>query len=230
MSPLSTRRDASNHSGGDIPDYGSRLRRARLGLGLGIAMITMMFVVFSATYVLRRIFDDWPDVDASTPVLVSHWTHLRLPIALLIFNSFVLLLSSATMEMARRQITKRAALAPVASIPGVSLGKERYLPWLPASIVLGFGFLLGQVLAWREMAARGIYLATAPSGTFVYLATILHAIHLGAGLIALLVAAVMSLIKGSWDSQRIITDISAWYWHFMAALWLYLFVLLVVMS
>jgi len=134
------------------------------------------------------------------------------------------------MEMARRQVTKRAALAPVERIPGVSLGKERNLPWLPATIVLGCGFVAGQVLAWHQMAARGIYLATTPNATFVYLATILHAIHVGAGLVALLCAAVLAIVKTSWDSRRIVVDVTAWYWHFMAGLWVYLFSLVAMMN
>jgi cytochrome c oxidase subunit 3 len=193
-------------------------------------MVTVTFAVFTATFVLRRWFEDWPGVDSSVPVRVTHWTHLQLPIGLLVFNTFLLLLSSAAMEMTRRQVTKRAALAPVERIPGVSLGRERNLPWLPATIVLGCAFVAGQVLAWHQMAARGIYLATTPNATFVYLATILHAIHLGAGLLALLSAAVLAVAKASWDSRRIVVDVTAWYWHFMAGLWVYLFGLVTVMN
>jgi cytochrome c oxidase subunit 3 len=230
MCPIRTRREAGNHRDGDIPDYGSRLRRARLGLGIGVATVTMLFVVFTVTYVLRRFVDEGPGVDSATPASAGRWIHLQLPISILLLNTLLLLVSSATMEMARRQVTKRAALAPLEGIPGVSLGTEQYVPWLPATIVLGCGFVLGQMMAWREMAARGYYLATTPSTTFVYLATILHAVHLGAGLIALLCAAAMAVWKASWDSRRIVVDLSAWYWHFMAVLWVYLFGLLVAMS
>jgi len=225
-------RETGHRQGGDrdIPNYGERLRRARFGLAIGIATVSMLFVVFTATYVGRRLFDESPGVDSSVAIRTSHWTHLQLPISLLLFNSLLLLASSATMEMARRQVTKRAALAPIEGMPGVTLGNERYLPWLQLTIVLGFGFVAGQAFAWREMAARGYYLTTTPSSTFVYLATILHAVHLGAGLIALLCAAGMAVLKSSWDARRIVVDISGWYWHFMGALWIYLFGLLVVMS
>jgi cytochrome c oxidase subunit 3 len=230
VTPIRSRREAGSYQDGEIPNFGSRLHRARLGLGLGLGMVTMTFAVFTVTYVLRRLFEDWPGVDSSMPAHIAHWTHLRLPVGLLLFNTLLLLLSSATMEMARRQVTKRAALAPVERIPGVSLGVERNLPWLPATIVLGCAFVSGQVLAWHEMATRGIYLATTPNATFVYLATILHAIHLGAGLIALLCAGGLAVGRASWDTRRIVVDISAWYWHFMAALWLYLFGLVSVMN
>ena len=230
MSPIRSRREAGSSQGGEIPDFAGRLRRARIGLGLALAMVTMTFTVFSVTFVFRRWFENWPGVDSSTPVHVAHWTHLRLPYGLLLLNTFVLLLSGAAMEMARRQVTKRAALAPVERIPGVSLGRERNLPWLPATIVLGCSFVAGQVLAWHQMAARGIYLAMTPNATFVYLATILHAIHVGAGLVALLCAAVLAVVKASWDSRRIVVDVTAWYWHFMAGLWVYLFSLVAMMN
>jgi cytochrome c oxidase subunit 3 len=230
VSPIRTRREAGSSQGGEIPDFSSRLRRARFGLGLALAMVTMTFAVFTATFVLRRWFEDWPGVDSSVTVRVAHWTHLQLPYRLLFFNTLLLLLSSVAMEMTRRQVTKRAALAPVERIPGVSLGRERNLPWLPATIVLGCAFVAGQALAWLQMAARGIYLATTPNATFVYLATILHAIHLGAGLLALLSAAVLAIAKASWDSRRIVVDVTAWYWHFMAGLWVYLFGLVAVMN
>jgi cytochrome c oxidase subunit 3 len=214
----------------DVPNYGEQLRRARFGLAIGVVTVGMLFFVFTATYVGRRLFDESPGVNSSVSIRASHWTHLQLPIALLLFNSLLLVASSATVEMGRRQVTQRAALAPVEGIPGVSLGHVRSLPWLQLTIVLGFGFVAGQVIAWDEMATRGYYLSTTPSSTFVYLATILHAVHVGAGLIALLCAAGMGLLRASWDARRIVVDICGWYWHFMAVLWIYLFGLLVVMS
>ena len=43
-------------------------------------------------------------------------------------NTALLALSSLTAELARRQITRQAALAPVQSIPGVSLGAKAVSP------------------------------------------------------------------------------------------------------
>ena len=230
MSPIHARREPSSYRGGDIPNFAVRLRRARLGLGLALAMVTATFAIFTATFVFRRLFEEYPGVDSSVTVHVDHWTHLRLPVGLLLLNTLWLLLSSATMELARRQVTQRAALAPVERIPGVSLGVDRHFPWLPATIILGCAFVTGQAFAWHDMTSRGIYMATTPNATFVYLATILHAIHVGAGLLALFIAAGIAVAKASWDSRRIVVDITAWYWHFMAALWLYLFGLVTVFN
>jgi len=117
-------------------------------------------------------------------------------------------------------------LAPVRSIPGISLGEEKRFPWLGATVVLGVGFLVGQWLAWGELHNRGFYVATNPSSSFVFLLTATHAVHLAGGVVALIWAATTSLLHKPVESRRIAVDITAWYWHFMALLWIYVFALL----
>src|SRR5262249_7645030 len=99
-------------------------------------------------------------------------------------------------------------------------------PWLNITIVLGFGFLFGQWMAWRELAGRGVYLGTSTSGAFFYVLTGAHAVHLVGGLVALLVPAVPALMHRPVEAGRIVVDVTAWYWHFMAVLWIYIFALL----
>jgi cytochrome c oxidase subunit III len=205
------------------PDYGGRLRRARLGLIVALAPIIMLFVSFTSAYVIRQ---GLPVLDERTGNYVRDWLQVNLPTALLMVNTLLLLASSISAELARRQITRQAALAPVQSIPGVTIGEDRGFPWLGTTVVLGFGFLLGQWLAWRELADRGFYLATAPSSSFVYLLTAAHAIHLAGGMLALLYASASSFFHKPVEVRRIVVDITVWYWHFMAVLWVYIFALL----
>src|SRR5271170_5824843 len=177
--------------GGGSPDYGARLRRARLGLAVAIAPIVMLFVAFTSAYIVRQ---GLPTLDQNTNTYVRDWIPVNLPIALLLVNTGLLLCSSITAELARRQITRQAALAPVRSIPGVSLGSGKGLPWLNITLVLGGGFITGQWMAWRELAARGFYLSTSASSSFVYLLTATHAVHLAGGILVLLYAAAVSLL------------------------------------
>src|SRR5208283_4611345 len=97
-------------------DYGSRLRRARLGLAVAIVPIVMLFVAFTSAYIVRQ---GLPTLDEKNHTYVRDWTPVTLPVALLLVNTGLLLLSSVAAELARRQITRQAALAPVGSIPGV---------------------------------------------------------------------------------------------------------------
>ncbi len=209
--------------GGDVPDYGARLRRARLGLICGIATVGMVFISLTSAYIFRR---GLPTFDGSVNSYVRDWGKVALPWSLLAVNTLILLISSLTMELARRKAARQAALAPVQSIPGVSLGDEKSFPWLGITVLLGLSFLAGQWLAWGELHNRGFYVDTNPSSSFAFLLTIAHAIHLGGGIIALLWASSSSLLNKPVESRRIAVDITAWYWHFMAALWLYIFALM----
>ena len=209
--------------GGDVPDYGARLRRARVGLICAIATVGMIFISLTSAYIFRR---GLPTFQGETNSYVRDWGSIELPWVLLAINTAILVISSITMELARRKATRQAALAPVTSIPGISLGDERNFPWLGVTVVLGCAFLVGQWLAWGELHARGFLLATNPSSSFAYLLTITHAVHLAGGMIALMWAASASLLHKPLESRRIAVDITAWYWHFMAVLWIYIFLLL----
>lgn len=209
--------------GDGYPDYGRRLRRARLGLAVALTPITMFFVSIFSAYIVRQ---GLPTFDERSNSYIRDWITVQLPLALLLVNTGLLAASSITAELARRQITRQAALAPVRSIPGVSLGQENGFPWLAVTVLLGGGFLTGQWLAWRELADRGFYVATSASSSFVYLLTAAHGVHLLGGVLVLLYAAAVSLLNKPVEARRIVVDVTAWYWHFMFLLWIGIFGLL----
>src|SRR2546429_8600273 len=145
-------------SGPGLPDYATRLRRARLGLLVALTPILMLFVSFSSAYVVRQ---GLPTLDPRTNALVRDWIPVTLP-KLLLINTGVLILSSVFMELARRQIKRLAALASAKSAPRVSVVDQVKIPWLAMTFVLGLVFLFGQWEAWRQLAANGFYVATTP--------------------------------------------------------------------
>jgi cytochrome c oxidase subunit 3 len=206
----------------ELPDYATRLRRARLGLLVALTPVLMLFVSFSSAYVVRQ---GLPTLDPRTNALVRDWIPVTLP-KLLLINTGVLILSSVFMELARRQIKGQVALVSIAAHPGVCVGDQVRIPWLAMTLILGLAFLFGQWAAWRQLAASGFYVATTPSSSFVYLLTGTHAIHLMGGVLALLVAGIASLMRRSVTTRSIVVDLTAWYWHFMAGLWVYILCLL----
>src|SRR5258707_2838268 len=133
--------------GGNGPKYGARWRRAPLGLIWRIATVGWMFVSLTSALIVRQ---GLPTFDASSSTYVHDWGRVSLPWVLLGINTALLLISSLTMEAARRDFARQAVLAPVKSIPGVSLGEEKRFPWLATTVVLGLGFLLGRWLAWED--------------------------------------------------------------------------------
>ena len=215
-------RGGGDDSRSGLPDYGTRLRRARLGLLVALTPIFMLFVSFTSAYVVRQ---GLPTLDPRTNTLVRDWIPITLP-RLLLLNTGVLLLSSLSIELARRQLKGEVALASASSASGASVGGQMRIPWLPMTLVLGLAFLFGQWMAWRQLAANGFYVYTTPSSSFVYLLTGTHAVHLLGGILALSVAGIASLLRGSLKRRSIVVDVTAWYWHFMALLWIYIFCLM----
>lgn len=221
----------SRGSGGDDgrpssgrPDYATRLRRARLGLLVALTPVLMLFVSFTSAYAVRQ---GLPTLDPATNQLVHDWIPVKLPV-LLLLNTFVLILSSGAMELARRQVrlAAGAANASKTTIELRSPSTDGQIPWLGFTIALGLLFLFGQWMAWKQLGANGFYVATTPSSSFVYLLTGAHAIHLMGGVLALLVAGLFALLRRPVTTRSIVVDVAGWYWHFMAALWIYILCLL----
>jgi len=213
---------SAGFASGVCSDYATRLRRARLGLLVAATPILMLFTSFTSAYVVRQ---GLPTFDPRTNTMVRDWIPVKLP-GIFLVNTCVLLLSSAGMELARRQ-SHREALAETEPIGvDVPAGRASDVPWMAVTLALGILFLAGQWVAWGQLRASGFYVTTTPSSSFIYLLTGTHAIHLLGGVIALLVAGVASLLHRSAVTRSIVVDITRWYWHFMAAIWVYILCLL----
>jgi cytochrome c oxidase subunit III len=212
------------HDGDDFGSrfFDTRLRRARLGLVVGLTGISMIFISFTSAYVVRQ---GLPTLDPRTNLLLHDWFPVPLP-RLLFINTGVLLISTFTMELARRQAARKAALTQLAAVPGVSADADEKVSWLALTALLGLSFLTGQWMVWRVLSAKGFYVSSSPSSSFVYLLTGMHGVHLFGGVVALLTAGVASALRRPVDSQFVAVDVTAWYWHFMALLWIYILCLL----
>jgi len=132
------------------------------------------------------------------------WQHFRLP-PILYLNTVVLLASSGTLLLARR----------------------RGVAWVGLTLGLGLLFLGGQLFAWKQLAAQGLYLSTTPGSSFFYVFTVLHALHLLGGIVAL--GYIMRRMRAAPEGTPLgALGAVSLYWHFMGVLWLYLLVLLAV--
>jgi cytochrome c oxidase subunit 3 len=157
----------------------------------------MLFIAFTTAYLARQQETSWPAI-ALPPVL---WA-----------NTAVLLLSSGVLEWGRWALRRGQA--------------DHLQRALRATAVLGGLFVVGQLAAWKQLAAQGIYLATNPHSAFFYLMTGVHGLHLLGGLVALAVVLVRAA-RGRYtpEAHGGLTAF-ALYWHFLDVLWVYLFVLL----
>ncbi len=198
-----------------------RLMRYRLGLIVMLFASLMLFLALTSALMVRK---DSGTYNPKTGVYTGDWKPLSVP-PLFWINTVILLLGSVTMEVARRELFRE----PAATEEWLGIARptiRRSLPWLGISMVLGGGFLAGQLIAWKELYRQGVFFESNPSSHFFYLLTGLHGLHLAGGMVALGWAAFSALIGRRLESRQIVVDVTAWYWHAMAAIWLGLFALL----
>jgi cytochrome c oxidase subunit III len=179
---------------------------AQTGVWVGIAAITMSFAAYSSALIVRQGAN--PD-----------WQHFTLP-RILFFNTLVVLTSSVTMYVARPR--SRATVDRSGTVRAVD---APHLTWLYLTISLGFLFLAGQLLAWRDLVDQGLTLASSPSSSFFYLLTAMHGLHLLGGLAGLLYV-IFRVRHASTERALQAYKAASLYWHFMTVLWLYLFAML----
>lgn len=172
----------------------------RTGIWVAIASISMLFLALTSAMVVRAGGS-------------SDWVRIALP-RVLYFNTFILILSSVTFELSRRFLKKGS--------------NTKFALWLYLTTALGIIFLAGQLMAWRQLAAQGIHVATNASGSFFYVLTAVHGVHVLAGILVLLYLVFRTRRIIGNPRKRIAVDVTAIYWHFVDGLWIYVLILLMV--
>ena len=200
-------RTTGNGGGGTLVPASGDLRRVKFspppavtGMWVVLASITMTFLAFTSALIVRQGG-------------ATDWRHLSLP-PILYFNTLLLLASSVTLEIGRRQVRDFMTAKRLVANPA---------RWLNVSLVLGLLFVVGQFSAWMQLRARGLYLATNPNSSFFYVLTVMHALHVFGGLGGL--TRVIRKLNRS-TLKRSTLDATSHYWHFMDGLWVYLLWLL----
>ena len=187
-----------NGGGGKKPEKGQpSSKRYFTGIAVGIVSILMFFMALASAFLVRKGTS-------------GDWVPVHIP-ALLWINTAVLLISSGTLELARKHLAKADGA-----------GFKTY--WM-LTTALGVGFLIGQVVAWRQLAHQGIYLATNPASSFFYIFTGAHALHLIGGIVALGYVARQNFSEAN-VTKSVAAEVTSYYWHFLDALWLFLLALL----
>jgi cytochrome c oxidase subunit 3 len=160
----------------------------------------MMFTALSSAYIVRA-------------ASANDWVPLKMP-RILLLSTALIIISSGTLEAARRKLKAHT--------------QETYRRLLLLTVALGFGFLISQLLAWRQLVRQGIYVSSNPHSSFFYLLTATHGVHLLGGLVALVYLSLRTRARQerAVEKGQAGADAITLYWHFMDFLWLYLFVLL----
>jgi cytochrome c oxidase subunit 3 len=169
----------------------------KFALWLFIVTVIMIFAALTSAYIVRQAEGNWFVFDL--PQLF--W-----------INTGIILASSMTMHWAYLS-AKRDNLETVKTATIITT-------------VLGLAFLVGQYMAWGSLVASKVYFVGNPSGSFVYVLSGLHGLHIVGGVVFLLI-----LLGSTWKykvhaKNLNLIEMCATYWHFLGGLWLYLFVFL----
>ena len=180
----------------------------RFALWLGIAAMVMMFAGFTSAYIVKKA-----DTDS--------WTNFVIP-SIFFVSTAMILLSSVTMVVAMRAFKHN--------------NLKRYQIWLWATFLLGSSFIVLQIIGWMQMEHSGILMTEEVSGAFFYVISGTHAVHVLGGVIILLVSLfgisrklkdpVYDLTMEISPKRKFRVELVATYWHFVDALWIYLFLFL----
>ena len=176
-----------------------RVHPKKFALWIALASITMMFGAFTSAYLVKQA--------------AGNWLEYRMP-SIFYVSTAILLLSSIVLHMSYKSF--------------VRANFKVYKALLTTGFVLGFTFVILQYLGWQDLFSKGIDLKGNVSGSFFYLISGVHALHIIGGLAALCVALLhaFSLKEKVTETRKLRFELTLNYWHFMDILWLYLFVFL----
>lgn len=171
----------------------------RVGLKIFLAVVGVLFFLLAITYAGRMAFEDWRPVP-------QPWLMWQ--------NTLVLILASVAMQWAQAAAQRDQW--------------ENAKSGLVAGGVLTFAFIVGQLLAWKQLVSQGVFELTNPAIALFILITGLHGLHLLGGLVAWgrTTEKVWRVYDLEAASVRLSIELCTLYWHFMLAVWLVLFGLL----
>lgn len=170
---------------------------SRVGLAVLLAVVTSLFALTISAYLMR--------------MEMSHdWRPLPTP-GLLWWNTAALAMGSLALQWAWVAARRGQAEA------------------LRRGLILGglctLGFVFGQALVWRQLQQAGYYMASNPANAFFFLLTTLHVLHLLGGLVAWARTLLRARRGATPGELRAAVELCALYWHYLLAVWIVLFAL-----
>jgi len=181
----------------DIVEQPISMHPKKFALWLFLVTVLMVFAALTSAYIVRQA--------------EGNWLEYELP-EIFWITSGIVLLSSVSVQAAYFAAKKDNFL-------GLRI-------WMVLTVLLGIAFLVGQWYSWVALVDREVFFVGNPAGSFLYVFTGLHAVHLISGVIFLIIVLI-STFRYKVHSQALNTlEMATTYWHFLGGLWLYLFLFL----
>jgi cytochrome c oxidase subunit III len=167
----------------------------KFAMWLFMASVMMLFASLTSAYIVREA--------------EGNWLYFELP-SLFYYTSAIIIVSSITMQWAYFAAKKDQA--------------DRVRTLVAVTSVLGVAFLVGQFMAWGDLVRNSVYFVGNPSGSFLYVLTGLHGLHIVSAVIFLLIV-LRSVTRREVNSGNMAQmEMCTTYWHFLGLLWIYLFI------
>ncbi len=181
----------------DIVEQPISMHPKKFALWLFLVTVVMIFAALTSAYIVRQAEGNWLEYELPEIFWVT---------------SGIVILSSIALQFAYYAAKKDDFL-------GLRIG-------MVLTVLLGIGFLVGQWYSWVALVDREVFFVGNPAGSFLYVFTGLHAVHLISGVIFLIIVLI-STFRYKVHSQALNTlEMATTYWHFLGGLWLYLFLFL----
>jgi len=175
----------------------NRIHPHKFTLWIGLAGIVMMFAGLTSAYIVKRNLANWISFDLPK----IFW-----------YSTAIIICSSLTVILSRNSFRQREM--------------KQYRLWLAVTLVLGIAFVGMQYIGFSQLWHNGITLTRNVSFSFLYVIVGLHALHVIAGVIALMVILVKAFSIKRKNYSPVPIDMMNTYWHFVDFLWIYLLVFL----
>jgi len=169
----------------------------KFALWLFIVSVVMVFAGLTSAYIVRQAEGNWLEFD--------------LP-SILYYSSGIIILSSITMHWAY-------TAAQNDDMKSLRIG-------MILTTVLGLAFVVTQWYSWVALVDKDVYFVGNPAGSFMYVFTGLHALHLISGVIFLIIVLISTLNYKVHSQNLARMEMCTTYWHFLGGLWIYLFMFL----
>ncbi len=166
-----------------------------------LVSVFMIFAGFTSGYIVRRADGNWVEFVLPSGFLVS---------------TLLIVLSSISAQWALMQ-ARRDHL-------------DRVKVGVAVTTVLGLAFIGAQLNAYSQLVEMGMFLVGNPSGSFVYIITGVHALHLVSAIIVMFVIFANVFRYRVHSKNMLGIRLGTIYWHFLGALWIYLYVFLLIMN
>lgn len=178
----------------------SKVHPKKFALWTSFASIIMMFAALTSAYIVKQ---------AS-----GNWLEFAIPIEFYISTASILL-SSVLLHISLNAFSNKNQQVHKYGLIGATL--------------LGLVFVICQYYGWMTLFTMGVDLKGNASGSFFYLITGLHALHVIGGIAALFVALYHTFsLKFEVTPIRILRyELTVQYWHFVDVLWIYLLLFLI---